>query len=80
MACQRMTRCHCHNVEFSTVAQYAQNTGIQEPDVLCERVGLGQTCTACRCDLADFLKEQRQVSVSAPSRGIPALKPSKAIA
>lgn len=78
MACQRMTKCHCHNVEFATVAQYSRNTGVKDFDVLCERVGLGQTCTACRCDLADYLKEQnRSISTApVPVMQFPPLKPT----
>lgn len=83
MACQRMSKCHCHGVEFSTVAQIAKKTGVQDLDVLCERVGLGNTCTACRYDLADYLKEQMRPAVQpAPGFNLPTLnslaKPQKA--
>ncbi len=75
MACQRMNKCHCHNVEFTTVAQYSKNTGVEDFDVLCDRVGLGQTCTACRCDLADYLNDQRRSVTESSLVSIPALKP-----
>jgi bacterioferritin-associated ferredoxin len=50
-----MTRCECHQVEFSTVARYAQKHGVWDFEVLCRRAQCGDICTACHCDLRQYL-------------------------
>lgn len=53
----KMTRCECHGIEFTRVLGFAARNGITTLEILCERVGFGQTCTACRCDASDFLSQ-----------------------
>ena len=55
-----MTRCECHGVEFKAIVDFAHETGYYHLDDLKERIGFGQTCTACHYDLQGILKEELQ--------------------
>lgn len=68
-----MTRCECHGVPFSEVAEYAAEHPDQSFKQLIRNVGCGQTCTACHCDLKAYLKAHRPADVIAhPAESTPA--------
>ena len=50
-----MTRCECAEMSFEDLARVKAASG-WTLDELLERTGCGQTCTACRPDLEDFLR------------------------
>ncbi len=52
-----MTRCECQEVEFKDVVNCARVEGIWDFDTLREKVGCGQICTACHCDLKKALNK-----------------------
>jgi bacterioferritin-associated ferredoxin len=70
-----MTRCECHGVPFKQVARCADaNPGLGFKAVM-KKAGCGQTCTACHCDLKDYLRaHSRNESVprTVPITPIPA--------
>lgn len=51
-----MTRCECHETEFSEIARIARRTGVHEFDQVLQVSGCGKTCTACHCDLKRYLR------------------------
>ena len=50
-----MTRCECADRSFEELARAMRVSG-WTLDELFERTGCGQTCTACRPDLEEFLR------------------------
>jgi bacterioferritin-associated ferredoxin len=55
--CPPMTRCECHGVPFSEVARVADEHPNLRFHALIRKAGCGQTCTACHCDLKNYLRE-----------------------
>ena len=56
---QPMTRCECHDVEFSEIVRFAHRSGIYTTQELIAQFGCCQTCTACECDLKNLLSKFR---------------------
>jgi len=67
MSCsfKRLSRCECHEVAFEEILRYSRLLGTDDLNSLMERIGFGQTCTACHCDVKALLSEQSREMVDA---------------
>lgn len=64
---KRMNQCECHGVAFDDIARYSRILGTDDLTVLTEKLGFGQTCTACHCDVKALLSEQSGKMANADS-------------